>query len=63
MYVASTLGIQKLAWFNSSTVAAQHSQMHLVYKNTEATVQAVDFIRFFSAENSVNVFKLTIHAT
>lgn len=37
--------------------------MHLVYKNTEATVQAVDFIRFFSAENSVNVFKLTIHAT
>ena len=37
--------------------------MQLVYKNTEATVQVIDFIQFFDAQNSVNVFNLTIHAT
>lgn len=37
--------------------------MQLVYKNTEATVQVIDFIDFFDAQNSVNVFNLTIHAT
>jgi len=37
--------------------------MKSVYKNTEATEQVIDFVMFFTAENSVNVFKLTIHAT
>jgi hypothetical protein len=37
--------------------------MKLVYKNAESTAQVIDFIDFFNAQNSINVFNLTTHAT
>jgi hypothetical protein len=63
MCVASILGNQLAAWLNSSTVVATNGEIELAYKNTDAVVQAFDLIGFFNAENSVNVFSLTIHAT